>query len=130
MTLSSDITISKRLRVKLDLACNPCTWWVALVLLVAGVLTMTVAALLLGYIAVEAWHGGWVARTIAFILFASAPFATFTALIDYRESRNLDSQKKRLAWLGVRLAILGGLELALVFAEIIALNLLFAPGLY
>jgi hypothetical protein len=91
---------------------------------------MTLAATLLGDITVEAWRGGWVARSIAFILFASAPLATLTTLIDYRSARSVHSRKKRLAWLGVRLAILGGLELALVFAEVIALNVLFATGLY
>jgi hypothetical protein len=70
--MAHSISISKRLRVTTNLASNSCTWTAAVALLVTGMVVMAVSVILLGDIAIEAWHGGWLARFIALILFASA----------------------------------------------------------
>jgi hypothetical protein len=86
-------------------------------LLVSGMLIMTTATIVLGDIAIQAWHYGWTARIVAFLLFLTSPAAMSTALFDYRNTRYLDTARKRLACLGVSLAILGGLELVLATCE-------------
>jgi NhaP-type Na+/H+ and K+/H+ antiporter len=91
---------------------------------------MASAALVLGYFAIEAWHDGWAARIIAFLLFLTVPFVVWATVFDFRGTQNLDVLKKRVAWLGVSLAILGALELVLAIAEIFVLAVLSATGIY
>ena len=102
-------------------ACTSCTRNAAVALLVAGTLIMNSAVIVFGYVATETWHNGWAARVISLLLFLTVPFVVSSAFADFRSKRNLDTLTKRLACLGVSLAILGVLELALCVAEIYAL---------
>jgi prepilin signal peptidase PulO-like enzyme (type II secretory pathway) len=88
---------------------------------VAGAVIMASAALVFAYIAVESWNDGWAARLITGLLFLTVPLVVLSAVYDYRSNRDLDTFTKRMAWLGVRLAILGALEWALAIADIFAL---------
>jgi prepilin signal peptidase PulO-like enzyme (type II secretory pathway) len=88
---------------------------------VAGAVIMASAALVFAYIAVESWNDGWAARLITGLLFLTVPLAVLSAVYDYRSNRDLDTLTKRMAWLGVSLAILGALEWALAIADIFAL---------
>jgi hypothetical protein len=91
---------------------------------------MTSAAILLGFLAIHAWHYGWIARAITFALFLSSPAVMSTAFFDYRNTRNLDTTRKRLARLGVGLAILGSLELVLAISEFFLLVAIVGGGIY
>jgi hypothetical protein len=110
-------------------ACTSCTWAVAYSLLGVGIVIMTSAATALGFFAVEAWHDGWAARIIAFLVFLTVPFVVLAAVFDFKSTENLDTLKKRVAWFGFSLAILGALELALAVAEIL-LAVVLSAGIY
>jgi hypothetical protein len=51
-------------------------------------------------VAPGASHGGWLARFIALILFASAPLAILATIINYRDTRNLDSHEEAIGMAG------------------------------
>src|SRR5665213_1502896 len=103
------------------LACTSCTWLFTIALLCGGALLMTLATLWLGDLVAVGWHAGCVAKVIAFSLFSSAPIVALIAWTDYRSTRSEESLKKRLGCLGVSLAVLGTLELALALFELFIL---------
>jgi hypothetical protein len=88
---------------------------------------MAFAGVSLGYIAIEEWHLGWIARIIGVVLFCTAPALVALITANFRSARSSDDLGKRLAFAGMSLLGLGALEIGLVFAAWI-LFWVFASG--
>lgn len=112
---------------KMRYACATCKWTASIVLLCAGSVVMAFAGICLGYVAIEEWHLGWIARIIGVVLFCTVPALVALIIANLRSTRAMDSAGKRLAWAGMSLLGLGALEVGLALAAWI-LFWVFASG--